>query len=300
MTLFRRILVLVLLAGSACDTFDPAEYVEEYVVEAYLIAGDPLPQVRLSRTGPVNEPYDFERLAVQDAEVHLYALAEDGTPATTYTYRKAGLSPGIYRPIRHAVVQSGRTYALEVVIPQTGERITAQTTVPAAISLGTVNADTVVYRGSEQFELRVRRSPEAGRQTYFRFSTETLDPRVEQMTPFARDLYERGDATINDLRRSTSPILNESNYEVESDTVIVVRYPWFGVFFYGFSRVTAHALDDNLYDFVRSQSVQQGGSTLSPGEIPNVLEHVEGGTGIFGSLSQATFDVFVARNPDLE
>ena len=58
----------------------------------------------------------------------------------------------------------------------------------------------------------------------------------------------------------------------------------------------ASAVDDNLFDFIRSQSVQQGGSTLAPGEIPNVLDHIEGGTGIFGSLARVSHETFVRPN----
>ncbi len=57
----------------------------------------------------------------------------------------------------------------------------------------------------------------------------------------------------------------------------------------------ANALDDNLYDYIRSQSIQQGGSTFSPGEIPNPLEHVVGAHGTFGSYARISFDLFVLR-----
>lgn len=48
-----------------------------------------------------------------------------------------------------------------------------------------------------------------------------------------------------------------------------------------------------MYDFVRSESVQLGGSTLSPGEIQNVITHVEGGLGIFGSLASDTIQTYI-------
>ena len=47
-------------------------------------------------------------------------------------------------------------------------------------------------------------------------------------------------------------------------------------------------IDQNLYDYIRSESVQLGGSTLSPGEIQNVLTPIIGGVGIFGSMSRDT------------
>jgi len=46
-----------------------------------------------------------------------------------------------------------------------------------------------------------------------------------------------------------------------------------------------------MYDFLRSQSVQTGGSTLSPGEIQNIDYNVEGGIGIFGSMASDTIAV---------
>ncbi len=46
------------------------------------------------------------------------------------------------------------------------------------------------------------------------------------------------------------------------------------------------SLDPALQAFVQSQAVQRGGSTLSPGEIPNVTTNVEGGLGIFGSFAR--------------
>ena len=57
----------------------------------------------------------------------------------------------------------------------------------------------------------------------------------------------------------------------------------------------ANAIDDNLYDFVRSQIIQQGGSTFAPGEIPNILERVNGAHGVFGSYARVSFDLFVKR-----
>lgn len=296
------VLTPALLLFAGCDAYVPATYEPEYVVEAYLAAGEPLPQVRLSRTAPVDTPYEFERYAVQGARVVIRRLGPDGGAVASYGYREAPGQPGVYVPTTFANVAPRETYRLEVGFGGSGDSLTdsltAQTTVPAPISLGDVNADTAVYQSSDQFELRVRRDPGAARQAYFRFSTEALDARYEQMTPFARDLYERGDLTIEEMRRGASPILNEANYEVEDDSTLVIRYPWLGVLFFGPSRVVAYALDDNLYDFVRSQNVQQGGSTLPPGEIPNVLERVDGGTGVFGSFSSATFDVYVARPPD--
>ena len=101
--------------------------------------------------------------------------------------------------------------------------------------------------------------------------------------------------TLEDLRVGGSPILNEENYDVNPDGTLTIKYPWLAITFYGPNRIFANALDDNLYDYIRSQSIQQGGSTFSPGEIPNPLENVEGAHGVFGSYARISFDLFVLR-----
>jgi hypothetical protein len=51
-----------------------------------------------------------------------------------------------------------------------------------------------------------------------------------------------------------------------------------------------------MYDFLRSQDVQTGGSTLSPGEIQNIRYNINGGIGIFGSMAADTNRVFIERS----
>ena len=67
------------------------------------------------------------------------------------------------------------------------------------------------------------------------------------------------------------------------------------VAFYGDALVGTAAVDDALYDFMRYQGVQTNGSTLSPGEIPNVLDHINGGRGIFSSMAKVESVMTVLR-----
>ena len=69
--------------------------------------------------------------------------------------------------------------------------------------------------------------------------------------------------------------------------------PWLAFGFYGPSEVTLVSLDDAFQDFVETQAVQGGGSTLSPGEIPNVTSNVTGGLGVFGSFAQQTVQLTI-------
>ena len=292
------IIVFALLLGG-CDSLTRSEFQPEYVIEAYLEAGQNLPQIRVSRTAPVNASYNIEELGVNEAQVRVHLLGRDGSIETTYTYgRHHKRESGVYDFVNGRVeVLPLRTYRLEVEIPG-GTLISSQTTVPDRIRVIHVSADTVVFQAEPRYTFDLSPPTYPGRQSVFVFSTFATGD-VDDLTPFARSLFDSGDVTIEDLRQRTSPVLNEENFERLPNGALRIEFPWLAIYFFGRNEVRVQALDDNLHDFIRSQMVQQGGSTLPPGEIPNVLEHVEGGHGVFGSFASATAVVYVERNDAL-
>lgn len=295
--------VLGLCAGLAsCDSAETGTPGADYVVESILVSGEILPPVRLSRTAAINSAYDFGRLAVADAEVSIALLGTAGAARSTIAYAESPDSAGVYLPADTSLTALPLgTYRLSIRLPATGETITATTTVPDTFTVIAGTRQTAVYQSTEQLELTMTRSrPAARSETYFIVITEALDPDPDRLTPIAADILENevGDADFESLVVSASPIFNEENYDVNPDGSLSVRYPWIGINFYGLNRIGINALDDNAYDFFRSQSVQQGGSTLSPGEIPNPLENIDGAHGIFGSYAQAFYDLLVLPPAD--
>ena len=296
------ILTLLLAATllAACDSTGPGEFETDYVVEGYLVAGEPFEPIRLSRTTGSTQQYDFTALAISDAAVRLDLLGDDGAVEASYAFREAPDSLGVYFPDDSAALAEPLgTYRLEIVVPSTNDVITATTVVSDTFRLVNATLDEAVYQSDEQLELTVTRSRSPGRdQNFYIFVTEAFDVREEQLTPLAEAFYDEGendDVTLEDLRVGGSPILNEDNYDINADGTLTIRYPWLAITFFGPNRLTANALDDNLYDFIRSQSVQQGGSTFAPGEIPNPLERIDGAHGVFGSYARVSFDLFVKR-----
>jgi hypothetical protein len=297
---------VIALALAGCDATDPAASEPQYVVESYQVAGENMRQVRLSRTNAIDEVYDVTRLAVRDARIEVHLLAADGSIETTTPFRERTTDPGVYVPATAILplIQPERTYRLEISFGDRPDRITAETTVPGLFYIERANADTVVYQGLQQFSLDVTKSAFPGRQSVFVFSTEALDPGLENLTPLYRDFIdpdpeatpEEIEDELDDFYITTSPPVNEGNYDVNANGTLTIRLPWFAVAFYGPQRVSPSAVDDNVFDFLRSQGIQQGGSTLSPGEIPNVLDHVDGGTGLFGSFARVSAEVFIKRS----
>jgi hypothetical protein len=294
------VLLGALLLG--CDT-TATRPESQLVVESYLEAEAPLPTVRLSRTVGVDEAYDPTEDAVRGADVVVARLADDSTVAEAVPYSERDSVPGLYAPDDPSFVEPETTYRLRV---ETGDGapLTATTTVPDAITVVGSSNDTTTYQSPRQpaFTIEPPRALTDRQNVYTFTATSLLDFErtpdsvlTAALTPFYADGFDAEDDSLASLRITSSGLLNEGNFTRNADGTITVRLPWIAVAFYGPNEVAVNVVDDNFYDLLRSQQVQQGG--FSPGEIPNVIEHVEGGTGIFGSYARAA-RAFVIRPPD--
>jgi hypothetical protein len=295
---------LLLLFLSACDTTTESVHEPEPVVEAYLVAGRELPRVRLTMTAAIGGTFDADARGIAGAAVRIDQVAPDGSADWSAGYVPLDGSPGVYVPLEGRVVNAGATYRLDVELAD-GSRVGAVTVVPAAFELVDRNADAVVYQGSEQFEIELTPSSYPGRAPIYVIAIEAMEPSPGRLTPLYLDaIYELDaddafdpdtldPAELSDFLVVSSPPLNEANYRDEGDPTVKAQLPWFSVVFYGPTRILVHAIDDNLYDFMRFQAAQRGGSTLSPGEIPNIRDPIEGGVGVFGSYAtvEAVVDI---------
>lgn len=306
----RRLLpaLLVPLALAGCDLSED-DFQPEVVVEATLVAGEPLPTVRLSTTGPIDAPYSFEAFALQGAEVRVELVGENGEDDEFFFYENVNVPenegdfPGNYVPMELHRVLPERRYRLSVQVPDRpdlvppGEFIRAETVVPDTFRIVNSPPDTIRYdilRPSPAID--VTRSLNPDRQGIYIFSIEALAPDVYGLTPTIASLLEDADdADPADFIRTSSPILNEGNYDINPDGTLRLRVPWFAIAYYGPNRFVASALDDALFDFLRSRNAQFNPTTLSPGEIQGVLSNVENGTGVFGSLAQVQTTTFIAE-----
>lgn len=302
---FRLVLLFPLLLSTGllgCDT-TATQPDTQVVVEAYLQAEAPLPDVRLSRTVSVEEAYAPRTNAVQEADVRVDRLGPDSSVVETTLYRERTSSPGHYTPLNPPTVQPQATYQLQV---ETGDdtQVTATTTIPDSIELVEVENEEATYQSQRQPAFTIQRPQrQSERQNVYTFTTTSLldfqntpdTTLAKNLTSFYRDSYDAEEDSIRSFRISSSGLLNEGNFDPNQDGTITIRLPWISVAFYGPNEIAVNVLDDNFYDMLRSQQVQQGG--FSPGEIPNVIEHVDGGTGVFGSYARASHPVQINR-PD--
>jgi len=294
----KRLLILFSLAFclfSGCNPYKQDSYQKYYVVESYLVANYQLPRVRLSTTEQIQQKYDFQNAAVSNAQVEIRKLNPDSSVAQTYPYQQT--KPGIYNATAQDTVQPKQLYQLHVTTPD-NHLITATTYVPG--NFKTVNRSELkasyTYQGQDQIQIKTTTSSYiTNRQSYYIFTVNAVQPDSNRLTPFYRDLVINQNNDIQNYYINSSGIINEDNYDRNPDGTISLNVPWLAIAFYGHNVVIANAIDDNMYDFLRTQSVQTGGSNLSPGEIQNIRYNVNGGIGIFGSMASDTNSVLITR-----
>ncbi len=280
----------LLLGG--CDLYEQNSYEEYYVVESYLVVNAPPPQVRLSTNLPVDEEYSFAKASVPNADVSIQLLDGARNPVATYPYVEQ--RKGVYVSTdSENLIQGSRRYRLSVRF-QNGDSLQAETLVPGDFETQSVNTNTITYQLDPQFKATTTQSAYPGRQSYYIFTVNVVDPEEEDLTPLYAD-FVSDDEELSDFFVNSSGIINEKNYDLNSDQSITVSLPWIGVAYYGTNDVIINAIDDNMYDFLRSQNVQGGGAVLPPGEIQNIRYNVDGGIGVFGSMASDTNRVFVQR-----
>lgn len=302
--MYKHLLVLFFLPVlfSGCELYPQDDYEPEVVVEAFLVAGAPAGKVYITTTSQAFEKYSFGANKVDNADVELSLLTgeQDSAEETVISFRQN--SDGIYIPAAAHTVLPGRTYQLRISIPDR-DLITAFTTVPARFTNRSITPDSIVYQSEQRLEVKIPREELADQLQYFIFTTRAEDPVYNNLVPFYRDLLDlknEPETLEDDLLRlsvNNSGIISEGNFETDPEGHLVVRYPWIGIAFFGYNTITAQLMDRNAYDFIRSQSVQLGGSSVTAGEIPNVITHIDGALGVFGSFSTDTLRTKVIARP---
>lgn len=279
-------LLFVFIAVS-CDITEQDNYQELVVVEAYMTANRPLPEIKVSLTSPVDQTYQQDELLLTGAVVQIVQLDSSGDDLEVLTYSLDSDS-NYYMPDAFHLVQPQQRYRLDIQFNNREEVIRAYTTVPNQFEIVSEIPQSVVYQSDDQFELSISAPGQLGNQNVFVFSNKALEPTEGNLTPFYRASFENENIELSDIMINSSGLINEGNFEIHSDGTITLQYPWIGVAFYGENEIIITSVDRNLDELIRSQQVQLGGSTLSPGEIPNLTYNIEGGIGIFGSISSDT------------
>ena len=267
--------LVVLLAGCKIEEVAIPRTKSRLALHAVLSATAPNQVMLLERTrnGSVTiagTPFELEGPFGSDQ-----GIAEPGATATLVApdgavfigredLNPGGTGAGVYRfPIPGVLLERLGTYRLNVTTTA-GESLTAETSVPDAVAAAASEQGSF-DRSADALSLAWPRA--AGARSYF--------IRIE--TPFGPRSFFTADTAV----RLTGELRN----------VDVSSLPH--VFIPGFPQaVTVSAVDSNFYDWYRSQNGELSGEGL--------INRVQGGLGVFGSLVRVRFDELTVVAPQPE
>ncbi|MDA0334928.1 MAG: hypothetical protein O2782_07175 [bacterium] len=298
MLTFARCLTSVLACGLlACsaerkpgELFGSAES-DVLVIDAQLLVGQPMPAIFLRRTADPRESYDLRMQGVIDADITIRSA--DGLTRYTADPDSAGrYLPGGTAPVVVPLTE----YELVATVGQ--ERLSARTRTPGPLRIREVvvldeqslqvrrklvlfaeSADAFAAAANQVVYLdgllETRLDTAAGAAGY-QLSLASLDLASDFVID--ADFLEQDD--YDDFeRQGSSPVIDGAEGNV--------RVPWFAVAFAGRHIWRTYALDQNWYDFARTDPETGGGGfgQLAGDAFQRPHFAVQGGIGLFGSAA---------------
>ena len=307
LTTMRRIAFGCLLVLIACsperegdELFAPGG-VGLLVVDALLVVGQPFGEIYLSETVAPNEPFRRQNGGVNGATV----TVEGGGSVVPYA-NSSGPAGRYVSQSRTDVVLPSTTYRFTATFPD-GRVMNATTTTPAHIDVSewvllddagsTVlqtlatfeeNADTVYFEPENQLTYtqgilaaRVTDLPTAG------YQIGLVSKDIGSPLLIDADFLDEEDLAEFERVNSSPPL----DYEA------TLRVPWLAIYYEGRYVLRVVALDRNWFDIVRTDPALGAGGFGFGGEVGDSstrpIFHVEGGIGVFGSVSSDSVGFYV-------
>jgi hypothetical protein len=305
-------MVAIVLAGCSGERrLISPEDVDRLAVNATLYVGKTFPPILLYRTRDPMSRFEIGAAVESGATV-----AIRGDDVTVFYSETQGL---LYRPTRteppdQNAVRPRTTYRLEVTTAS-GEFLTATTTTPDALRI-----DEWVLLDDEgvTVQRRLGTFEEHGDLVYEQeenqliYAEGLLEARINPTVNGGYAGYQVGIYSLNHKSDWVidPPWLDEDDLaEIERDissplilpSEVVIRMPWFAIFFQERYKIKIFAVDRNWYDLVRSIPELAGGGFGFGGnagdDFDRPIFHVEGGIGLFGSASIDSIGFFIHPRP---
>lgn len=117
-------ILIISLTLSSCEDPAPSDYLPQYFVEGIIIANEPIQDIKLLKTQPVQESFDYEKALVRDAKVR---ISGDGRDFDLIIDPKGEM--GYYYPDTSYKVKPNTTYRLNIETKD-GTKLSGETNVP--------------------------------------------------------------------------------------------------------------------------------------------------------------------------
>lgn len=274
--------VLGVLLINACEDAIPSDYVEQKFVEAYLIVDEPIKNIVLMNTQPVNKKFDYAYSLIRDAEVKIIGDGKE----FILTIDTSG-EQGYYYPDTTYLVKPNTNYKLEIRIGK-GDVITAETTTPARFKY-TRTSDNILYYPKDTVKLPALDSFKLSWEPVPNVSFFILNLKCIDTIEYGKYLTPETDEKN---RRIVRPWNEDWMFKEQSNTGFIpnTQTPvvWLTFKWYGRHEVAIFAPDWNyLRWFIQSATKNQYDPLL--GSVKNAI-------GVFGSASAARDTFFLVKN----
>lgn len=125
------ILVISLLSVISCEDPVPNDYQQHNIIEALLIVEQPIRNIKITKTLPLNQKYSYDSALIRDAMVFIY---EDSVEMELlFKQSDTAEKCGYYYTDTNYLVKKNTKYNLKIVLPS-GEEVTGTTTTPDTIA----------------------------------------------------------------------------------------------------------------------------------------------------------------------
>lgn len=263
------------------------DYIEDYSVQALLIVGEPIEDIRVMRALPIDSAFSMDKAAVRDAQVRLF---EDNS-TINLQFDQATLT---YKAASQIRVKASTLYRLEIILRNLEGKtltLTGKTTTPAQVRWIRSPKDTLWYPKDTTTlpspdSLLIAWTPVQGVTDYI-FSTWCLD--TLNYGSYLRPPTSEKNRRLVRFFEAQLPRYNEpvraGIRAVTLTPVIWTAFKWFGP-----HELRIYAPDPNWANWFRQTNF---------GQNPRYnyrLGSIENGKGVFGSASMARQFTFLYKN----
>jgi hypothetical protein len=301
MKLHRFVIIAALLLSASiiesCEDSSVLNYVPEYVVEGYLIVGEPIRDIRVLITQSVSERFQYANTAIANANVQVFVGGSTTPLILTYRPDSLRITPGGYAFSDSTfLVQPQTEYRLEVRL-QNGMVMTGKTTTPPQIRWTRPPFDIVQF----PFDTTTYPSPDSlrlgwtavGRATAeYLFSMRSLDTLNygRFLTPETPERNRRTPLSVieDDDNQATSVSRIEWKFLQTNSTPL----NWTAFKWYGLHEVIIYAADQSFINWFKFSKFSDNQSQ----EYDRNFSNITGGKGVFGSASIVRDTLFVLKN----
>jgi len=268
---------------NACEDVIPSDYIEQKFVEAYLIVDEPIRNIVLMNTQPVNKKFEYSSSLIRNAEVKIIGDGKE----FVLSIDTAG-EQGYYYSDSTYLVKPNMQYKLEIRIPGYVDLISAETTTPARFKYIRTSDDILYYPKDtiklpalDSFKLEWEKVPGI---SFFILNLKCLDTLEygKYLVPQTDEKNRRIEKPWNEdwMFKETTNLGLIPNTKTP---VVWMSFKWYGKHY-----VSIFAPDTNYLKWFIQNTIKN--------QYDPLLSNMKNAMGVFGSASAARDTFFLVKN----